>query len=150
MPTVGPGSNYYAEFTTANPGTGAAQNADSLPLATATRNGTDDATFTLTVTNMATGRYKVAGTVPGGYAAGDQVQVSVTATVATIPGVAIIDAFVITGAAADPWATALPGAYGAGTAGNILGTNLNATVSSRMATFTLPTNFSALNITVGG
>jgi len=35
------------------------------------------------------------------------------------------------GAAADPWATALPGAYGAGAAGKIVGDNLNATVSSR-------------------
>lgn len=35
------------------------------------------------------------------------------------------------GSAGDPWNTALPGAYGAGTAGNIVGTNLNATVSSR-------------------
>lgn len=31
----------------------------------------------------------------------------------------------------DPWSTALPGAYGAGTAGNILGNNLNATITSR-------------------
>jgi hypothetical protein len=35
------------------------------------------------------------------------------------------------GAAGDPWATAIPGAYGAGTAGKIVGDNLNATVSSR-------------------
>ncbi len=35
--------------------------------------------------------------------------------------------------AGDPWATAIPGAYGAGTAGFIVGTNLNATVSSRLA-----------------
>lgn len=35
------------------------------------------------------------------------------------------------GSAGDPWVTALPGAYSAGQAGHILGTNLNATVSSR-------------------
>lgn len=35
------------------------------------------------------------------------------------------------GSAGDPWTTALPGSYGAGTAGKILGDNLNATVSSR-------------------
>lgn len=35
------------------------------------------------------------------------------------------------GSAGDPWATALPGAYGAGTAGKIVGDNINATVSSR-------------------
>jgi hypothetical protein len=33
--------------------------------------------------------------------------------------------------AGDPWTTALPGAYGAGTAGYLIGTNLDATVSSR-------------------
>lgn len=38
------------------------------------------------------------------------------------------------GAAGDPWSTAVPGAYGAGTAGFVLGTNLDATVSSRLAT----------------
>jgi predicted pyridoxine 5'-phosphate oxidase superfamily flavin-nucleotide-binding protein len=47
------------------------------------------------------------------------------------------------GAAGDPWATAIPGAYGSGTAGKILGDNINATISSR-ATQTsvddLPTN----------
>ena len=41
------------------------------------------------------------------------------------------DAAWITGTATDPWNVALPGAYGAGTAGNIVGNNLNATVSSR-------------------
>lgn len=35
------------------------------------------------------------------------------------------------GAAADPWATAVPGAYGAGTAGNVLGNRLDAAVSTR-------------------
>jgi hypothetical protein len=33
--------------------------------------------------------------------------------------------------AGDPWGTLLPGAYGAGTAGKIIGDNINATVSSR-------------------
>jgi len=35
------------------------------------------------------------------------------------------------GAAGDPWTTALPGVYGAGTAGKIIGDNVNATISSR-------------------
>lgn len=35
------------------------------------------------------------------------------------------------GSAGDPWSTALPGAYGAGTAGKIVGDNINATISSR-------------------
>lgn len=37
------------------------------------------------------------------------------------------------GSAGDPWSTALPGSYGSGTAGKIVGDNLNATVSSRLA-----------------
>lgn len=35
------------------------------------------------------------------------------------------------GSAGDPWSTALPGAYGAGTAGKIIGDNVNATIGSR-------------------
>lgn len=42
-------------------------------------------------------------------------------------GKALTDA----GSAGDPWSTALPGAYGSGTAGKIVGDNINATVSSR-------------------
>lgn len=41
------------------------------------------------------------------------------------------EALAAAGTAGDPWTTSLPGAYGAGTAGKILGDNLNATVSSR-------------------
>jgi len=52
--------------------------------------------------------------------------------------------------AGDPWATAVPGAYASGTAGNILGNRVDAAVSSRMATFTLPTNFSSLAIDGSG
>lgn len=40
-------------------------------------------------------------------------------------------ALVAAGATGDPWSTAVPGAYGAGTAGKILGDNLNAAVSTR-------------------
>jgi hypothetical protein len=35
------------------------------------------------------------------------------------------------GSAGDPWATLIPGAYGAGTAGNIVGNNVDAKISSR-------------------
>ena len=43
------------------------------------------------------------------------------------------------GAAGDPWSTALPGSYGAGTAGKIVGDNLNATISSRASQTSLDT-----------
>jgi hypothetical protein len=47
------------------------------------------------------------------------------------------------GAAGDPWITALPGAYSSGQAGYIVGTNVNATISSRASQTSvddLPTN----------
>ena len=52
------------------------------------------------------------------------------------------DALHAAGSAGDPWATALPGSYGAGTAGKIIGTELDAAVSSRLATagYTAPDN----------
>jgi hypothetical protein len=60
-------------------------------------------------------------------------------TTAGTTGAAIIAA----GSAGDPWSTSLPGAYGAGTAGKIIGDNINATISSRMASYTQPTGFLA-------
>lgn len=47
------------------------------------------------------------------------------------------------GAAGDPWTTPLPGAYGAGTAGKIIGDNVNASISSRASQSSvddIPTN----------
>lgn len=55
------------------------------------------------------------------------------------------------GSAGDPWGTLLPGAYGAGTAGQIIGDNLNATVSSRLATasYTAPLDAAGTRSAVG-
>lgn len=55
------------------------------------------------------------------------------------------------GSAGDPWTTSLPGAYSAGTAGYIIGTNLNATVSSRLATagYTAPLDAAGVRAAVG-
>jgi hypothetical protein len=88
--TYGPGDSYYAEFTLRDPLDGGSADADATPVATANRNGTDDATFALTVTNLDTGRYKVTGTVPAGYAFGDTVIVTVAATVAGISEKAVL------------------------------------------------------------
>ena len=90
-----PGDSFYGEFTTANPSTGAAANADSLPVATANHNGSDDASFVLTVANIDTGRYKITGTVPGGYAKGDVVNITVAATCSGVAGKARVDGFTI-------------------------------------------------------
>lgn len=67
------------------------------------------------------------------------------------------DAAWITGAGGDPWATALPGAYGAGTAGKIVGDNVDALISSRATPAqvnteadTALTDYGALKPTVAG
>lgn len=83
------------EFVTSSPTTGAAANADSTPTATANRNGTDDGSFALTVTNIDAGRYKITGTVPSGYLKGDVVNVSVAATCSAVAGKAVVDTFVV-------------------------------------------------------
>lgn len=94
-----PNTSYYAEFVTSDPYTKAAADADSLPAATATKNGTDDGAFSLTVTKIDTGRYKITGTVPADYAHGDRVDVSVAATVSSIAGKAVVNSFVVVSAA---------------------------------------------------
>ncbi len=87
------GDAYVCQFTTQSTDTAEATDADSLPTAIANRNGTDDATFSLTVTKLATGRYKVTGTVPAGYASGDIVDIVASAMVSTVSATAIVDRF---------------------------------------------------------
>ena len=87
-----PNTAFYGLFCITD-ATGAAANADSLPTATATKNGSDDGAFALTVANMATGRYKITGTVPSGYVSGDRVQISVAATVGGIASIAVVASF---------------------------------------------------------
>ena len=90
--------------------------------------------------------------VVGSYAAGQDPATLVLDTAASGHNIALSVGSKINsaGTAADPWATLLPGAYGAGTAGNIVGNRLDAAVSSRMATFGLPANFAALVINGSG
>jgi len=90
-----PGDIYHGEFTTCRFDTGIAADADTLPTATATRNGADDASFSLTATRLDTGRYAVSGTIPTSYASGNSVQISVSATVGGVAGKAVIDGFVV-------------------------------------------------------
>jgi len=86
---------YYALFVTSSPTTGQAANADSLPTATANKNGVNDGSFTLTVTNLSTGQYLVSGTIPSGYVNGDVVFIGVSATVGGVAAKGQIDSFMI-------------------------------------------------------
>lgn len=85
-----PSDAVTVQFCTQRFDTGAATNADSLPTGTVTKNGTDDGTVTVTVTNLATGRYKAAFTVPSGYAAGDVVELTIAATVNSVAGKGLV------------------------------------------------------------
>lgn len=59
------------------------------------------------------------------------------------------EALAAAGGAGDPWITALPGSYSAGQAGYIVGTNLNATVSSRASQTSVDTIDDLLDTEVG-
>ena len=89
MSSYAPGAVFYGEFTTCS-STGAAANADSLPTAIANHNGTDDTGFVLTVANIDTGRYRVSGTVPTGYAQGDRFAISVSAAIGGVATKSVI------------------------------------------------------------
>jgi hypothetical protein len=91
--TYKPSQPYHKVFTIN--GDAGATNADSLPTATANRNGTDDGAFALTVANLATGVYAISGTVPSGYALADIVQIRVAATVSSVGYVTNVDSFPI-------------------------------------------------------
>ena len=53
------------------------------------------------------------------------------------------------GAAGDPWSTLIPGSYGSGTAGKIVGDNVNATISSRASQTSLDTLDDLVDTEVG-
>jgi len=86
--SVRSGQSITVEFTTRRADTGSATNADSLPTGTLIVNGTDNAA-TVTVTNIATGRYKAAVTLPT-LAVGDIIELNINATVNSVTDNAII------------------------------------------------------------
>jgi len=85
-----PGDTVYAEFTTQVFSTGVATNADSPPVGTVNKNGTDDGAVTVTVTNIDTGRYKATFVVPTTYIPGDVLNLTIAATVSSVAGKACI------------------------------------------------------------
>ncbi len=182
------------DFVTSRFDTGAATNADSTPAGTLVVNGTDNGA-SVTVTNVSTGIYKAAVTLPT-LAVGDVAQLRIAATVNSVAGVGMIwtdtkDVVIDSSGLVDANAVKV-GPTGSGTAqtardlgtsvlvgdktgfslstggiqaiwdaltsalttvssvGKLLVDNINATISSRMATFTLPTNFSSLVIDSSG
>lgn len=86
--SVRTGQTVVAEFTTADPTTGAAANATGTPAGTLVINGTDDAAA-VTVTNKETGVYKASVTLPT-LTPGDTVMIRVSATVDGVAGKGVV------------------------------------------------------------
>lgn len=82
------GQSLTANFTVSNPSTGASVDADSLPTGTLYINGTASGA-SVTVTNITTGVYKAAVTLPS-LSAGDVVEIRITAAVSSVIGDGIV------------------------------------------------------------
>lgn len=85
-----PGDSVTVEFCTQVFATGVATNADSTPVGTINKNGTDDGAVTVTVTNIDAGRYKAAFTIPATYVPGDVINLTIAATVSSVAGKACV------------------------------------------------------------
>jgi hypothetical protein len=129
-------------FTTRVFATGVGTNADSLPTGALYVNGTVDAAA-VTVTNISTGLYSAAVTLPA-LAVGDEVQIAITATVSSIT-----DKAVIWTDTKDVFAGAIPDVAAGGTNGLfIAGTNAATTVTTSFtSTFTGNLTGSAASVT---
>ena len=137
MSAYRPGDTYRNTFFTADD-LGAAD-ADTLPTAALKRNGAVDGAVSVTVTRLSTGEYNVSCTIPGGYAAGDSVQVTAAATVG---GVAYKGSFPVVVLAA--------GLGPAGTvAADVFTVQGYTTVATGTVTFPAATLASTANITAG-
>ena len=93
-----PGSIYYAQFNTNNI-SGISANTDSLPWGTLVRNGIDDFTSTVFITNIDAGRYTISGTIPNTYVYGNYVNLAISGQVngmlsKAIIGLGTLDAYV--------------------------------------------------------
>ena len=94
--SVKPADLVAIQFTTQSPTTGALTSADSLPTGVLVQNGADTAEV-VTVALVSTGVYSASVTIPVGYVAGDEVQIRVAATVATVAGAAVVWSAVLDG-----------------------------------------------------
>ena len=92
---IKPGSNYVGEFSTWVPATSSNIDADALPTATLSRNGVDDVTVGLTVTDKGVGRYSVTGVIPNTYAIGDRIAIWVFYRISNVQMGELIDQFTL-------------------------------------------------------
>lgn len=118
--------SFWLHFGTSSPTTGAATNADSTPTVTVAKDGTDLG-YTPTVSNVATGLYKVQidATTGNGFAAGQRYSVYVAATVGGVTGRDGIGEFEVLAVDLNTGVAAVSG---------LTPGNLDVAVSSRLAT----------------
>jgi len=121
--SVRSGQSVTVLFTTRVFATGVGTNADSLPTGTLYLNGTANGA-TVTVTNISTGLYKAAVTLPT-LAVNDEVEIVIAATVSSISDIAVI-----WGDTKDVFAGAIPDVVAGGSGGLfIAGSNAATTVN---------------------
>lgn len=144
-----------------SPSTGGLAAPDATPSASVVRNGTTDGAVTVTVTSVSTGRYKLSFAIPGTYTVDDVLELVATWAISSVPGGALwsmqVDSTVNSRSShsaddvwavgtrtltsfgtlvADIWSAATSGLTTASSIGKLIVDNLNATITSRMATFT--------------
>ena len=76
-----PGDTFFISFTTQS-STGASADADALPVASLRRNGADDGSVAVVVTQNSTGDYTASASIPLTYSISDDVELVVSAAVA--------------------------------------------------------------------
>lgn len=135
MNPVGLGDSLWLHFGTSNPTTGAAANADSTPTVTVAEDGSDMA-YAPTVTNVATGLYKVQidATAGNGFEAGKRYSVYAAATVGGVAGRDGLGEFEVLATDLNAGVAAVSGAVGSVTAAVTVGTiNANAVNAAALA-----------------
>ena len=86
-----PGDTVWVEFCTSVFSTGAAGNPTGTPVGTLNRNGTDDGAVTVTVSApIDTGRQTATFVIPATYVAGDELNLSISATVSGVAGKGVV------------------------------------------------------------
>ena len=149
MGTYKPGDSYYGFFGMQHSVTRVLSNADATPTSTVYHNGTSDASFSITVTGIATGIYRMTGLIPVAYSAGDKVNILSSGAVSGIVGAAQVDAFVLDSKRAADYVDT----NGRVDVINIGGTAATSVLETRVANVlntSVPTNFHLLSIDTNG
>lgn len=140
----------YVYFGTSSATTGAATNADSTPTVVVAEDGVD-LVYSPTVTNVATGLYKVeiAATAGNGFEAGRRYNVYAVATVGTITGRDGVGEFEVLGVDLNTGVASVTGAVGSVT--GLTAANLDVAVSTRLAasSYAAPLDASGTRTAIG-